>query len=208
MSAANPICLSLILLCACSAADSEPPLGQSFQGVGCDGRSYPSLAETPYVLPYPVGVEYRMNLGNCSSSYHGPDFADRYAYDFDMQIGEIVTASRAGRVVHVKEDGVDGDQSNNNLVVVDHGDDTFGQYMHLTRGGADVSVGDQVVRGDTLGRSGNTGLAGYPHLHFVVTSGGYAYPYDSSPMSFGNASPSHLTLIQGQRYQAKPYADR
>ncbi len=207
MSASRLALACLLFLCACSAAEYKP-LSPAGQDLGCDGRSYPSLTETPYVLPFPVGESYRMNLGNCSSSYHGPEFADRYAYDFDMQIGEIITASREGRVVFVKEDGVDGDQSNNNLVVVDHGDDTFGQYMHLTRGGADVSVGDQVVRGDTLGRSGNTGLAGYPHLHFVVTSGGYSYPYDSSPMSFGNASPAHLTLIQGQRYEAKAHAGR
>lgn len=171
---------------------------------GCDGQTYPSLSATPYVLPFPVGDAYRMNLGNCSSSFHGPEQPDRYAYDFNTPIGSQITASRAGRVVHVVESGRDGGNPNN-IVVVDHGDGTFAQYMHLTQNGAQVAVGEDVEPGDPIGLSGNTGLAGYPHLHFIVTRGGWPYPYEPIPISFSNASPADVVLQQGQTYQADTY---
>lgn len=181
----------------------DPPVPGTTQ-LGCDGQMYPALSETPYVLPFPVGTGYRMNLGNCSSSFHGPDGPDRYAYDFVMPIGTLLTAARAGLVVHVEESGRDGGFPNN-LVVVDHGDGTFAQYMHLTQNGAEVGMGDRVEQGDRIGRSGNTGLAGRPHLHFIVTRGGWRYPYNPIPASFGNASPRDLVLKQDETYHAESY---
>ena len=194
------VLLASLLTLVASCDDSVPEQAAS-EVPGCDEQTYAPAATSDYVLPYPVGMTYRVNLGNCSSSYHAAGRADRYAYDFNTEIGDAVTASRAGTVAHVEESGEDGGFPNN-LVVVDHGDGTFGQYMHLTRGGADVEVGDRVRPGDAIGRAGNTGLAGYPHLHFVVTRGGWRYPYDSTPMSFRNAEPLATVLAQGESYRA------
>ncbi len=195
---------SLALVLALALVRCDPASPPDAVLLGCDGQAYPGLSETPYVLPYPVGAAYRMNLGNCSSTFHGPTQPDRYGYDFVMPIGTALTASRAGRVVHVEASGRDGGFPNN-LVVVDHGDGTFAQYMHLTQGGADVEVGDRVDAGDAIGRSGNTGLAGRPHLHVIVTTGGWTYPYSPVPVSFANASPRDVVLEQGRTYRALPY---
>ncbi len=195
------LALSLLVTAAsCDLGGAKDGPALETPTVGCDGRAY----ATGYVLPFPVGTAYPMNLGNCSRSYHGPGRADQYAYDFAMRIGTPITAARAGRVVHVEERGADGGFPNN-LVVVDHGDGTFAQYMHLTQSGADVERGDPVRPGDAIGRSGNTGLAGTPHLHFVVTAGGWAYPYDSTPVGFVNADPPAAVLLTGQAYAARPY---
>ena len=194
--------LLLSAVFAAPACDTQTTSGSGL--VGCDGQVYTAPAASPYVLPFTVGAAYTMNLGNCSVSFHNPGSPDRYAYDFGMTIGTPITAARAGRVVHVVEIGQDG-SSPNNLVVVSHGDGTFAQYMHLTENGADVEVGDQVERGDAIGRSGNTGLAGYPHLHFIVTEGGWPYPYDPVPVSFSNASPQDAVLREGRSYRADPY---
>ena len=43
-------------------------------------------------------------------------------------------------------------------------------YGHLSS--FDVKVGDKVTRGQTIGRSGMTGLAGGDHLHFTMLVGG------------------------------------
>jgi murein DD-endopeptidase MepM/ murein hydrolase activator NlpD len=43
-------------------------------------------------------------------------------------------------------------------------------YGHLSS--YDVKVGDMVKRGQTIGRSGMTGLAGGDHLHFTMLVGG------------------------------------
>jgi len=44
--------------------------------------------------------------------------------------------------------------------------------MHLTQDGATVTVGQGAGQGQLIGYSGAKGLAGYLHLHFVVTRGG------------------------------------
>lgn len=78
-----------------------------------------------------------------------------------MRIGTLITAPRVSTVVHVEQSGEDYGFPNN-LVVVDHDDGTFAHYMHLTRDGALVTEGARVLRGDSIGWSGATGLAGYP----------------------------------------------
>jgi len=42
----------------------------------------------------------------------------------------------------------------------------FSMYAHLNR--SDVSEGQQMSKGDVLGRTGSTGLAGGDHLHFSM----------------------------------------
>lgn len=179
----------------------DPPVDLS---VGCPDTTYPSWATSPYVLPYRVGEQYRVNLSHCSGSYHSEGRPDAFAIDFAMPIGTMITASRAGTVVHVEERGEDGHHPNN-LVVIDHGDGTFAEYMHLTQDGALVDVGDAVVQGTEIGLSGNTGLAGYPHLHLVMVEGSYAYPYTSMPVTFSNTTPNPRSLESGVSYTAESY---
>jgi murein DD-endopeptidase MepM/ murein hydrolase activator NlpD len=119
-----------------------------------------------------------------------------------MSVGTLVTASRAGTVVRVVEAGSDFDSSINNLVVVAHDDGTFAEYMHLTYGGALVETDDLVSAGDSIGYSGASGLAGYPHLHFIVVKDNPAWPYDPVPVTFGNAKPGDRVLREGTTYES------
>jgi murein DD-endopeptidase MepM/ murein hydrolase activator NlpD len=77
----------------------------------------------------------------------------------------IVAAAR-GRVVHAAYLGIYG-----NCVIVDHGLGVQSLYAHLST--LDVKPGDTVEKGQALGRSGMTGLAGGDHLHFTMLVGGY-----------------------------------
>lgn len=193
--------LALLALAACTSSE---PTGPVDANVGCPGAAYPSWATSPYVLPYPVDARYQVDLSNCSGSFHGVGKPDEFAIDFAMTIGTGITASRAGIVVYVEESGVDGGFPNN-LVIVDHGDGTFAQYMHLTENGAWVSVGDAVARGDPVGLSGATGLAGYPHLHFVVSGSDWEWPYVSVPVTFSNTAANPRSLQSGLIYTALSY---
>jgi len=76
-----------------------------------------------------------------------------------------VTAANRGAVVHAAYLGIYG-----NCVVVDHGLGVQSLYAHLSA--MDVKEGDTVEKGQTLGRSGTTGLAGGDHLHFTMLVGG------------------------------------
>jgi hypothetical protein len=55
-----------------------------------------------------------------------------------------------------------------NHVIVDIGGGRYAIYAHLKPGSVTVQEGDHVGRGQVLGRLGNSGNTGAPHLHFHV----------------------------------------
>lgn len=82
-------------------------------------------------------------------------------YDLSDVQQAPVNASNHGRVVYAADLGIYG-----NCVVVDHGYGLQSIYGHLSR--IEVKAGDLVKKGQTLGRSGSTGLAGGDHLHYSM----------------------------------------
>lgn len=195
----------LIFLLSCSTKEiQEIDYGYGPLATGCPDAVYPDWKSSPYVLPFPVGKSYKVDLSNCSGSYHSEGLPDEFATDFNMPIGTEITCSRAGTVVYVQESGKDYNHPNN-LVIVDHGDKSYAEYMHLTENGASVKVGDQVKQGDLIGYSGATGLAGYPHLHFVVAKNSYSWPYVSIPVTFSNTVSNERGLKAYTVYEAFPY---
>jgi len=90
--------------------------------------------------------------------------ATHYGYDLASTRAAPITAAASGRVLYAGPLGIYG-----NCVLVDHGLGVTTLYGHLSR--VDVSAGDPVEQGQTLGLSGATGLAGGDHLHFAVLVG-------------------------------------
>jgi murein DD-endopeptidase MepM/ murein hydrolase activator NlpD len=72
-----------------------------------------------------------------------------------------VEAANDGAVVHASYFGIYG-----NAVVIDHGCGLQTLYGHLSS--IKVKPGETVKRGQEIGLSGETGLAGGDHLHFTV----------------------------------------
>ena len=72
-----------------------------------------------------------------------------------------VLASNTGKVVFADRLGIYG-----LAVVIDHGQGLASVYGHLSK--IDVSTGQTVKKGETIGLTGDTGLAGGDHLHFSV----------------------------------------
>jgi hypothetical protein len=54
----------------------------------------------------------------------------------------------------------------NNCIFVEHAGGHRSCYYHMRQGSATVKVGQQVKAGQVLGRLGNAGSSGEPHLHF------------------------------------------
>ena len=76
-----------------------------------------------------------------------------------------VAAAAAGTIVNASWLGIYG-----NCVIIDHGMGVQSLYGHLSS--FDVKLDDSVTKGQTIGRSGMTGLAGGDHLHFTMLVGG------------------------------------
>jgi len=99
--------------------------------------------------------------------YQGKDVDQQVHLGFDLAVTAQapISASQRGVVVHAGDLGIYG-----NCVVIDHGLGVQSLYGHLTT--IDVKPGDKVEKGQPIGRSGMTGLAGGDHLHFTMLVGG------------------------------------
>ncbi|WP_231856564.1 M23 family metallopeptidase [Pseudodesulfovibrio piezophilus] len=76
-----------------------------------------------------------------------------------------VPAANDGVVVYADFLGIYG-----NVVVLDHGLGLQTLYAHMSS--LSVNQGDSIAKGDILGHTGTTGLAGGDHLHYGVIVGG------------------------------------
>lgn len=72
-----------------------------------------------------------------------------------------INAANRGKVILAEFVGIYG-----NTVIIDHGFGLMSTYSHLSS--FDVREGQTVVKGEIIGRTGTTGLAGGDHLHFGI----------------------------------------
>jgi murein DD-endopeptidase MepM/ murein hydrolase activator NlpD len=82
----------------------------------------------------------------------------------------------AGSSVRAVDDGIvayadNGVSGYGNLVLIVHGDGGTSLYAHLRA--SYLFAGQRVVRGQTIGEVGTTGLSRAPHLHFEYREGGH-----------------------------------
>ena len=100
--------------------------------------------------------------------YKGREIDQQVHLGFDLAVtANVPVASAQDGVVMLAEYlGIYG-----NCVIVDHGLGVQSLYAHLSA--INVKPGAAVTRGQVLGKSGMTGLAGGDHLHFTMLVGGH-----------------------------------
>lgn len=103
---------------------------------------------------------YLYTNGKSSSSFH-------YGNDYGVPTGTNVTACADGRVV-MAETRISTGWS----VVIEHLPGLYSLYYHMNE--LNVKEGDMVKQGDLIGKSGSTGLATGPHLHWEIRLNGSA----------------------------------
>lgn len=97
--------------------------------------------------------------------FNGEPRAPHAGLDVAVPRGTPVKASGRGEVLAV------GDYFfNGKTIFIDHGDGLITMYCHLDRIG--VKAGQMVSKGQRIGRSGMTGRATGPHLHWSVILNG------------------------------------
>jgi murein DD-endopeptidase MepM/ murein hydrolase activator NlpD len=95
--------------------------------------------------------------------YQGKKIDQQVHLGYDLAVTQHVgvQASNDGKVVYAAPLGIYG-----NCIVVDHGYGLQTIYGHLSK--IDVHEGDIVKRGQVMGLSGQTGMAGGDHIHFAM----------------------------------------
>jgi len=138
---------------------------------GADYQKLSQLVEKTSTVKHWEGPFLRM-----PGSANQAGFADHREYYYDGKIIDRqvhlgldlasvthapVPAANNGIVVFNDVLGIYG-----RTILIDHGFGLFSMYAHLNR--SDISMGQHVSKGDILGRTGSTGLAGGDHLHFSI----------------------------------------
>ncbi|MGY3619725.1 M23 family metallopeptidase [Bradyrhizobium sp. USDA 10063] len=125
--------------------------------------------------------------------------------------GVDVLASASGRVLRMRDGVADAtgkpareavrDVECGNGVVIEHPSGWETQYCHMANGSLAVKPGDDVARGQRLGRIGLSGLTEYPHLHFTVRYKGAIvdpFAYGAAPGSCGGGESLWQTALRAE----------
>lgn len=120
-------------------------------------------------LPLPNGQVMSAFADRRNYLYGGKqvDRQDHLGFDLAATRQAAVPAGNAGVVALARYFGIYG-----NTVVIDHGYGLMSLYAHLSA--IAVKEGEPVERGQELGRTGESGLAGGDHLHFTTLLHGLA----------------------------------
>jgi len=103
-------------------------------------------------------------FGNRTDPFSG-EGAFHKGVDISSAYGTPVRVTADGIVVHT-----DFESGYGRLVVGDHGNGMQTYYAHLSR--FEVHTGQEVRRGEIVGRVGSSGRVTAPHLHYEVRRGG------------------------------------
>ncbi|MFK8909553.1 transglycosylase family protein [Streptomyces sp. YS-3] len=149
-------------------------------------KPQPKKPAAPHKQPAPKQVVHKGGAlaapvdAGPSTPYHkaGSSWASGYhtGVDFPVSTGTSVHAVATGKVVEAGWGGSYGYQ-----VVIRHTDGRYSQYGHLSA--VSVRAGQQVNTGQRIGRSGSTGNATGPHLHFEIRTGP-SYGSDIDPLAY------------------------
>jgi len=112
-----------------------------------------------FVLPAKGPIS--MSFGT-KEKVNGRQRGQHRGLDLAVISGSDVKAANNGRVVLAE-----ALQAFGKTIVIDHGQGVHSLYFHLSEFMSEV--GDQVIKGEVIGLSGNTGVSSGPHLHWGMS---------------------------------------
>lgn len=184
--------------------------------------------ETQTELEIPFNEEWWIFWGgrSVSENYHVAYREQRFALDIVQRIngnthsgngaqnedyycfGKRLNAPGSGKIVDVVnniEDNIPGefnpDFPTGNRVIIDHENGEFSILAHFKEGSIIVSVGDVVVKGQELGKAGNSGNSSEPHLHYHLQNTANPFDADGLPAQFQNYYANEIFVERGEPVQ-------
>ena len=122
------------------------------------GKMKVPTTSTRYTSYFGDRRTYAYTNGKSSTSIH-------HGNDYGVPTGTPINSCAAGRVV-MAEDRISTGYS----VVIEHLPGLYSLYYHLSE--LLVKEGDMIKQGELIGKSGATGLATGPHLHWEMRLNG------------------------------------
>jgi len=146
-------------------------------------------------LPLPNGEAKAHFADSRTYTYGGKEISSSVHWGVDLAslANSPVPAGNDGVVVWADFLGIYG-----NTVILDHGCGLFSLYGHLST--IATAKGDQVKKGQTIGSTGFTGLAGGDHLHF----GMYLWGTPVNPAEWWDASWIQKKIMEPLSVVTKP----
>ena len=94
--------------------------------------------------------------------FNGEERNPHAGLDFAVPAGTPIKTPAAGKVILIGNYFFNG-----NTVFVDHGQGFISMFCHMSK--IDTKLGQQLARGDVVGKVGSTGRATGPHMHWNVS---------------------------------------
>ncbi|WP_440885074.1 peptidoglycan DD-metalloendopeptidase family protein [Vibrio campbellii] len=129
------------------------------------------LIRQPYYA-FPLAKKYKVSSGFNLKRKHPVTglLAPHLGTDYAVPIGTPIQSIADGIVVKSRYNRFAG-----NYINIRHSNGSLSRYLHLSR--SDVRAGDHVTKGQTIGRTGNTGRTTGPHLHVELIVDGVPVDY-------------------------------
>jgi hypothetical protein len=94
-----------------------------------------------------------------------------------------------------------------NYVIIDHNNGEFSLYAHMSQNTLTVEVGDNVHRGQVIGKVGNTSNSEGPHLHFQLMDSKDFQTANGLPVMFDNIPIGQAPFFDFKETNSLLYSD-
>lgn len=124
-------------------------------------RTFSPTTPSNLLLDKPVNGPLSSKFG-VRRFFNGEERNPHAGLDFAVPAGTPIKTPAAGKVILIGNYFFNG-----NTVFVDHGQGFISMFCYMSK--IDTQVGQQLARGDVVGRVGSTGRATGPHMHWNVS---------------------------------------
>ncbi len=172
--------------------------------IGAGGRS---VIQNHHFIPHRhqrYAMDIFQTVNGVSFIGDGTNNEDYYCF------GKRLNAPGDGKIVAMVnniEDNIPGnlntEQALGNYIIIDHLNGEFSFMVHFKQHSIIVSIGDIVVRGQEVGKTGNSGNSTGPHLHYHLQTTSKTSTGVGLPTQFLNYYADDVFIERGEpvRYQ-------
>lgn len=181
--------------------------------------------QTKTELELPFYEEWWVFWGGRSvkENYHAATKEQRFALDIVQRVngsthkgngsknedyycfGKRLNAPGSGKIITVVQDIHDNipgqfnrEIPEGNHIVIDHENGEFSMLAHFKEGSIIVSIGDMVLKGQELGKAGNSGNSSEPHLHYQLQTNAEPFKGEGLPAQFLNYYVDGVLIEKGE----------